>query len=235
MMRKIHSLVAVVCVLLLALGLTACAGSGGDSIQSLFRQTSEAVADDTAPDFTKLKEANPDIIAWLYIPDADVNDPILRHADDDTFYRGHAWDGAQSSFGALYVEAKYNAEDFTDPVTVVYGSSDAANKLFASLQKTFSVDGISQRQITLFTPEGKREYKAGQAGAFDIRHLMSSYVHFRNRQNIPYFVEELQNYHTMTKQHDPAVAITKDTDLLVLSTHLLENENQRFIVVAISA
>ena len=235
MMCKTRSLAAVSVLLLLALCLTACAGSGGDPVQSLFRQTADAVANGTAPDFAKLREANPDIIAWLWIPDAGVNDPILRHTDDDTFYRVHAWDGAQSSFGALYVEAKYNGEDFSDPVTVVYGSSDASNKLFASLQKTFSVDGIAQRQITLFTPDGKREYKAGQAGAFDIRQLMSTYVRFQNRQNIPYFAEELQNYHTMTKQHDPAVAITKDTDLLVLSTHLLENENQRFLVVAIPA
>ena len=235
MIRFSRTLVSVAFILVLALGLSACVGSGGDPVQSLFRQTADAVANGTAPDFAKLREANPDIIAWLWIPDAGVNDPILRHPEDDAFYRGHAWDGAQSSFGALYVEAKYNGEDFSDPVTVVYGSSDASKKLFASLQKTFSVDGIAQRQITLFTPEGKREYKAGQAGAFDIRHLMSSYVHFRNRQNIPYFMEELQNYHTMTKQHDPAASITKDTDLLVLSTHLLENENQRFIVVAIPA
>ena len=39
----------------------------------------------------------------------------------------------------------------------------------------------------------------------------------------------------MTKQLDPAAAITRDTDLLVLSTHLLENENQRFLVLAIPA
>ncbi|MBO5543355.1 MAG: class B sortase [Oscillospiraceae bacterium] len=234
-MRKARSLVAIAALLFLALCLTACVGSREDPVQSFFRQTAEAVTNGTAPDFAKLREVNPDVIAWLWIPDAGVNDPILRHADDDTFYRGHAWDGAQSSFGALYVEAKYNAEDFNDPVTVVYGSSDASNKLFASLQKTFSVDGIAQRQITLFTPEGKREYKAGQAGAFDIRHIMSTYVRFQNRQNIPYFAEELQNYHTMTKQLDPAAAITRDTDLLVLSTHLLENENQRFLVLAIPA
>ena len=235
MIRFSRTLVSVAFILVLALGLSACAGSGGDPVQSLFRQTAEAVTSGTAPDFAKLLEANPDIIAWLWIPDAGVNDPILRHPEDDAFYRGHAADRAQSSFGALFVEAEYNGQDFSDPVTIIYGSSDAREKLFASLQKTFSVDGIGQRQMTLFTPEGKREYRPAAAGAFNANHIMASHLNFRNRQNIPYFADELRNYHTMSKQFDPDASITRDTDLLVLSTHLLENENQRFLVLAIAA
>lgn len=236
MKKYTRILASILSMLFLAACLTGCAlGREGNPAIQLFRQTADAVAQGQNPDFTKLREANPDIIGWLYIPDAQVNDPVLRHAEDDAFYRNHAADGELSSFGALYVEAKYNADAFTDPVTVIYGSSDARDRLFASLQKTFSVDGIGQKQISLFTPEGKRDLCAAAAGAYNANHIMSGHMNFKNRQNIPFFANELKNYHTMTKQFDETAPITAEDDLLVLSTHLLENGSQRFLVLAITA
>ena len=226
-------------LLLLALSLTGCAlpqaGRYANPTAMLLSETADAVTKGEFPDFAKLKEQNPDIIAWLYIPAANVNDPVLRREDDDAYYAKHAADGEQSSFGALYVEAQYNSEDFTDPVTVVYGSSDAQERLFSNLQWTFSPGGSLQNEITLYTPEITKTYKPIAASAFNANHIMSTHMNFKNRQNIPFFLDELKSYHTMTHQFDPSVTPTAEDDVLLLSTHLLENEAQRFLLMAIPA
>ena len=37
-------------------------------------------------DFDSLKETNPDIYAWIEIPDTKINYPIVQSAEDDTYY-----------------------------------------------------------------------------------------------------------------------------------------------------
>ena len=61
--------------------------------------------------------------AWLEIPGADFSQPVMRHPTEDTYYASHDAKGRELAGGTLYVQAGYNAAGFTDPVTLIYGSS----------------------------------------------------------------------------------------------------------------
>ena len=39
-------------------------------------------------DFAGLQEENPDIYAWITIPGV-VDEPVLQHPEDDSFYQSH--------------------------------------------------------------------------------------------------------------------------------------------------
>lgn len=51
-------------------------------------------------DFALLKEVNPDIIGWLYIPQIGVDEPIL-HGKTDREYLSKGFDGKYSILGSV--------------------------------------------------------------------------------------------------------------------------------------
>ena len=75
---------------------------------------------DNPIDFASLIKENADIYAWLYIPGADINTPLLQSATDDLFYLDHDKDGKYDPYGTAFSQMA-NARDFSDPVTVIYG------------------------------------------------------------------------------------------------------------------
>ncbi len=73
-------------------------------------------------DFDELQAMNPDIYAWVTIPDTDISYAVLqRDGDDDQeYYSKHSENGAYYSGGSIFSQ-DYNQKDFSDPMTVLYG------------------------------------------------------------------------------------------------------------------
>ena len=80
---------------------------------------------DTVPevDFDTLWETNTDICAWLYIPDSEVNYPILRKQDAenqyDDYYLQHTVSGQSGLPASIYIQP-CNRADFTDSAGDLY-------------------------------------------------------------------------------------------------------------------
>ena len=158
MRLKCRRLIISLCLLVLASLLCACAGKS-ESGPSALDAAREAALGGHAPDFAALRERNPDIVAWLSAPDASISEPVLRRQGDDSYYASHAPDGTQNAGGSVFSQSAYNAMDFTDPVTVLYGSEATPGRQFSSLQRTFSEDGSLSRagDILVYTPDGTLE------------------------------------------------------------------------------
>ena len=70
-------------------------------------------------DFESLCEINPEIYAWIRIPDTNIDYPILQHeGEDQGYYLTRDIYGENSSAGSIYTE-HYNRQDFTDPNTLL--------------------------------------------------------------------------------------------------------------------
>ena len=86
-------------------------------------------------DFADLQaNTNEDIYAWICIPDTAIDYPILQHPTDNTYYLNYNLDGSRGYPGCIYTE-DYNARDFSDPVTVLYGHNMKNGTMFAGLHK----------------------------------------------------------------------------------------------------
>ena len=98
-------------------------------------QPSDPTVDAEAPpievDFALLREENPDVVAWIYCPDTDVNYPVLQGEDND-YYLRRGMDGRSLLAGSIFVDCR-NAADLSDDNVIVYGHNMRNKSMFGLL------------------------------------------------------------------------------------------------------
>lgn len=183
-------------------------------------------------DFAALQAENPDIYGWLDIPDTDISYPLLQSREDDTFYLNHDAYKNYNSAGALFTEHRYNKNDMTDPVTVVYGHRQNDGSMFGTLQQTFSdPEGFaSHKTIVVYLPDRELRYQVRAALPYDNRHILYQYD-FHDTQSYSNFLYSVYNARALGINYAEQ-AMEPDDTLLILSTCLKGNRKNRFLVLA---
>lgn len=70
-------------------------------------------------DIFSLRQVNPEVLGWIYLPDTVISYPLMETRERDK-YLTHAWDGSYNGGGSIFLE-KSNRRDFTDFNTIIYG------------------------------------------------------------------------------------------------------------------
>jgi len=173
-----------------------------------------------------------DVIAWLEIPGAALREPVMRHPEDDTYYAGHGADGKENPFGALYVQAKYNAADFLDPVTLIYGSSMSETAPFGKLQQLYSGSFAQCRSVYMHLPEKTCEYVVFAAIPYTSIHILHYYDFTTERRYNSFFDSVFSTRALgMHLDEDNRPEAGKDC-VVILSTGLRGDSLQRYLVMA---
>ena len=84
-------------------------------------------------DLSELQTRNPDMIGWIYIPDTNVNYPLLHAEDNDTYLRT-TWEGKSNTAGSIFIEARCSP-DLEDFNTIIYGHNMRNGTMFAALKQ----------------------------------------------------------------------------------------------------
>ena len=92
-------------------------------------------ASDTEINFDALQADNDEIFGWLYIPQADVDAPILQSYEADDYYATHNAYKEEDKAGALYIELA-NQPNMCDFMTVIHGSGGSGGILSDLYQYT---------------------------------------------------------------------------------------------------
>lgn len=125
--------------------------------------------------FAELKEQNPEVYAWIYVPGTDVNLPVVQSTTDDNFYLNHNIDGDYAVEGAIYSQSM-NAADFSDPVTVLYGHNLVNGSMFSTLHYFENEDFFGQHDtMYIYTIGHILTYKVVSAYQYDDRHILNSF------------------------------------------------------------
>lgn len=125
--------------------------------------------------FAELKEQNPEVYAWIYVPGTDVNLPVVQSTTDDNFYLNHNIDGDYAAEGAIYSQSM-NAADFSDPVTVLYGHNLVNGSMFSTLHYFENEDFFAQHDtMYIYTIGHILTYKVVSAYQYDDRHILNSF------------------------------------------------------------
>lgn len=107
-------------------------------------------------DWDALRATNPDIVAWVYIPNTNINYPVVQGQDND-YYLTHDFEGTQgwlANYGCIFLDYT-NAPDFSDKVNFIYGHHMNDGSMFADIAGMTSQDRFDEcRTVYLFTPEG---------------------------------------------------------------------------------
>lgn len=184
-------------------------------------------------DFEALWERNPDIIAWLDIPNTDISYPIVQSPEDDTYYLNHNSDRKRSSLGALYSESAYNADDFSDLITVIYGHHMLDGSMFGNLQSLYSEANAMQDYalIRVFLPDRELDFEVFAAVPYSRTHILHSYGanDLRSKRIFQY---EVSNTHSLDGRIVTERFPSPEDPVLILSTCLQSNRRNRFLVLA---
>lgn len=175
--------------------------------------------------------ANAHLTAFIEIPGAGLVLPVLQHPQDNNYYAAHDANGAESATGTLYTQSAYNAADFSDPVTVVYGGSGQEESPLRNLQQIYSGNFEACRTILLHTPEGTEEYTVFAAVPYSSIHILH-YFNFRSEQRYVNFFENVYQTRKLGMHLDTVLKPVPGETVLILSTSHRGDSEQRYLVMA---
>lgn len=176
---------------------------------------------------------NKDVCAWLEIPGTQISYPVLQHPQDDAFYLTHNELGQEDANGALYTEAKYNAADFSDPLTVIYGHRMNSGAMFGTLQKEYSGPASfeAHRRVLLHLPDETLEYTVFAAVPYNRVHILH-YYDFSWYRVFRLFFDDVFATRSLIAITDAQARPEFGQRVLVLSTCVPGDKSQRFLVMA---
>ncbi len=81
----------------------------------------------------ELPDNDTDDIGWLYLPDTNINYPVMYSGDND-FYLHRAFDGSYLYAGSIFMDGRCNL-DFSGTVSILYGHHMNNGSMFADVEK----------------------------------------------------------------------------------------------------
>lgn len=115
-------------------------------------------------DFARLRELNPDTVAWITFDDGVIDYPIVQ-GDNNKFYLTHLFNREYGKAGTIFIDVT-NAADFSDKNTLIFGHHMNNGSMFANVEKYQTQEYYEQYPtMELYTPQGDGtvEWFAGYA------------------------------------------------------------------------
>ncbi len=182
-------------------------------------------------DFKKLAEINPELYAWIRIPDTNIDYPVAQRLvpGEDNYYLDHDLYGAWRFAGCIYTES-CNAIDFTDPNTVLYGHNMKNGSMFQNLHKFEDQDFFDRHEyFYIYTAKEVLVYRVFAAYTSDNSHIMGSY-HFEDKKVFGQYLDSILNGRSMDAHIRPGVTLTDKDRIVTLSTCSAGEPKHRYIV-----
>ncbi|MCM1386246.1 MAG: class B sortase [Bacillus sp. (in: Bacteria)] len=190
-------------------------------------------AEDAQIDFAALQEENPDIFAWIYIPDTQIDYPVLQSGEADDFYESHNAYGQADTAGAVYIELA-NLTSMCDFNTVFHGKTQPdGNGLFSDLYRFADPDFFDKHEkIYLYLDGNVLTYEVFAAYERENTSLIRSYD-FTYIAGCQQFLDDLYGLREMNKNlREGWEDLTPYHFLLTLTTQKDEDAEKQYVVVA---
>ena len=109
-------------------------------------------------DFDALKKRNKDVIAYLNVPNTNIDTTVVQ-GNDNSYYLNHNFDKKWNVCGWIFADYR-NKFDGTDKNIVIYGHNSKDN--FGSLKNTLNEKWYANKDnyiVTLVTEKGEIKYQ----------------------------------------------------------------------------
>ena len=180
-------------------------------------------------DFAGLRETNPDVYAWLYVPDTSVDYPVLQREGDAYYYLTHDLEGADSAAGSIFTQY-YNSKDWTDNHTVIYGHNMKNKSMFATLHNYEDSRFFDEHKyFYVYTPEYTLVYQVFAAYKSSNTHLLLNY-NMGDHDSFQQYLDSVLAQDGIGVNIDRDIQIDADDHIITLSTCLGGYAQNRYLV-----
>lgn len=181
-------------------------------------------------DFADLQEnVNPDIYAWIYIPDTQIDYPVLQHPTDNYYYLEYNLDGSKGYPGCIYTE-DYNEKDFSDPNTVIYGHNMKNGSMFAGLHKFEDTEYFEEHPyVYIYTEDRLYAYEIFAAHESGNEHILYN-NDFSDSSVFAKYLAGIMTGRTMNGNIREDLSVTADDRIVTLSTCVANRPEKRYLV-----
>ena len=189
------------------------------------KPSADRVPEDTKKELTaqvrQLSNEHSDSVAWLYIPDTNIDYPVMQSGDNE-YYARRAADGSYLYAGSLFMDYRCSS-DFSDFNSVIYGHNMGNGTMFADIPNYENEEYFMEHSYGWLTTE-------------DEVHLIDFFAVARTTDTSglyladPTFEEwdsQLRNCASIYKE----IEVTESDHLLMLSTCTSAEGNSRTILL----
>lgn len=177
-------------------------------------------------DFAKLREINPDTVAWIRFEEPSVINYPVVHSKDNNEYLTKLFGEGKNTYGTLFVD-KDNNGDFSDMNTFIYGHRMKSGSMFGKLEKYAKKSFYEKHPyFYIYTPDGKEhKYQVFSAGV--VKATSDAYKKFYNTE------DEFKEYIKKAKEesnYQTDAVVTEKSRIVSLSTCTVDSNEDRFLL-----
>ena len=99
----------------------------------------------------KLNQEFDNTTAWIYIPDSEINFPVM-YSGDNEYYLHRSIDGGYLRAGNIFLDGRCD-ERFRDDVNILYGHNMSDGSMFADLMNYQSSDYFDKHRVGFLNTE----------------------------------------------------------------------------------
>lgn len=165
-------------------------------------------------DFEKLKEKNPDTVAYLKVNNTNIDYVVVKGKDNE-YYLDHNFNKKYNVAGWIFGHY-LNKFDGTDKNLVIFGHNTLDNSMFGSLKKTLTKDWQSNKEnliITLVTEQGTNLYEVFSTYKIEVEDYYIT-TNFYSDDSFMKFINTLKS----RSNYDYGVDIDTSDSILTLSS-----------------
>ena len=184
-------------------------------------------------DFEGLWKINPEIYAWIRVPDTNIDYPVLQHLEDNqSYYLTRDIYGNSNQAGSIFTEY-YNSRDFQEPNTILYGHNMKNGSMFHNVRYFADREYFDKHEeLYIYLPDKILKYQIIACYEYDDRHLLGSFD-FHNEEVFAEYLEEIMNPRSMYAMIREDVELTTEDKLVTLSTCVANKPNNRRLLQAV--
>lgn len=201
-----------------------------------FDNLDKSTDDNKFVSFAQLAKENPDIRAWIYISNTNINNPVYQSKDND-YYLNHNMLKKKSRYGALFFDYRNNiSENESSKNLTIYGHNMKDKSMFATLLNYRKLDFYKENSVI----ELKSLYEQNKYAIFSVMITAGNskddngtlYPFYRSEFNSDADFIDWINEAKERSIINTLVEVNPDDEILTLSTCCYDFDNARFVVMA---
>ena len=175
----------------------------------------------------RLKERNPDYIAWITIPDTDIYYPVVQ--SDNSYYLNHDFNRQYNGHGTIFMDEGCSQDD---EVVLLHGHHMKDGTMFGGLKKYKKAEFRQEHQLIYVDwGSGDESYQVFATALIDL--TGEYYFHYNE---FPRTEEDMEAYLKELKRnsfwYDDSIEI--DGQVVLLSTCEYGTAQQRLVIGAVA-